>query len=183
MKFKTIVALMAASVLLAGCAKTQQEAATPETTSQVTETQENTEMANPWVESDQGAIKEKLGFEMKAPDGSKDISYSANKSEGMAELRFTDETGTKFTYRMQATPEFADISGLNYKWDITDDQKVAGCDGKTMRVKADGETIDLLLWYDVDSGVMHSLSATAPDLDGFDIVAVAENLYTPAKGN
>ena len=36
------------------------------------------------------------------------------------------------------------------------------------------ECVDLCTWYDIEAGVSYSLSTAAEDLDGFDLLAVAE---------
>ena len=36
---------------------------------------------------------------------------------------------------------------------------------------------DLCTWYDAESGVSYSLSVTAKDLDGFDLLAIAEAMH------
>ena len=38
--------------------------------------------------------------------------------------------------------------------------------------------VDLITWYDVEICISYSLSVAAEDLDGFDIQAIAEQMYT-----
>ena len=51
-------------------------------------------------------------------------------------------------------------------------------EGKMYRAINDSGYIDLITWYDVEIGIKYSLSVAAKDLDGFDIQAVAEQMYS-----
>ena len=51
--------------------------------------------------------------------------------------------------------------------------------GKTYRAIDETEYTDLITWYDIEIGIKYSLSVSAPDLDGFDIQAIAEQMYDP----
>ena len=46
-----------------------------------------------------------------------------------------------------------------------------------------GEIIEIFLWFDVVPGLMYSVTAQGMDLDGFDIQAIAEQLYIPTQGD
>ncbi len=37
--------------------------------------------------------------------------------------------------------------------------------------------VDLLTWYDYEIGIAYSVSVEADDLDGFDLEAIAEQMY------
>jgi hypothetical protein len=50
--------------------------------------------------------------------------------------------------------------------------------GKMYRSVNDTGYMDLITWYDIEIGIKYSLSVSAPDLDGFDIQAVAEQMYS-----
>lgn len=137
-------------------------------------------MANPMVETDAKGVMDKTGLEFKIPEGASDVQYFVINNE-LAEARFKLD-GVEYTARMQPTGEFTDISGYYYEWDSQEDAKVGGLDAKMMRKNGD-PTIDVILWFDAVPGVMYSLSAQAKDLDGFDISAVAEQMYVPMQGN
>ena len=47
-----------------------------------------------------------------------------------------------------------------------------------MRQKNDAGYVDQITWYDIEVGISYSLSVAAADLDGFDIQAVAEQMYS-----
>ena len=102
----------------------------------------------------------------------------------MVQLDFRME-GVAFTARAQyGVGENEDISGMYYDWDVQDDVTLANwgeghMQGKTYRSLGDGWTVDLCTWYDIEIGIAYSLSAEAADLDGFDIQAIAEQMYDP----
>ena len=141
-------------------------------------------MPNPVVATDAKGIMEKLGFEFKVPKDAKNVKYSII-SDKIAQMDFTLD-GMDFTARIgqEEGPEImSDISGMYYKWDTEEDCKVAHCAGKVMRAIADGKTHDVCIWHDVVPGLVYSVSVSAPDLDGFDITAIAEAVFSPAQGN
>ena len=99
-----------------------------------------------------------------------------------------DLDGVSFIAREQVVGDDseADISGMYYNWDAEDEGTFQNWAGgmmpyKTYRHIGDDETIDVIRWYDIEIGYAYSLSATAKDLDGFDIAAVADQIYDPAK--
>ena len=49
------------------------------------------------------------------------------------------------------------------------------------RYVGDTEWADVINWYDFETGAAYSLSTVAPDLDGFDLQAIAEAIYDPGK--
>lgn len=51
------------------------------------------------------------------------------------------------------------------------------------RHKGENESVDVCIWYDVVPGYVYSLSTRGADLDGFDITAIAEQVYKPMQGN
>ena len=74
------------------------------------------------------------------------------------------------------------IEGMYYTWDRTDDITLANWGGGEMKgtySRAVGEeTADLITWYDVEIGISYSLSTVTDDLDGFDLQAIAESMYS-----
>lgn len=141
-------------------------------------------MANPWVETTAEEMAQTIGVELGVPEGAENIVWRMMPEVGMGEMTFTWD-GMDYTARVQPTAEFEDISGLYYEWEHEEPCQVSWCEGKLMRTTdADqGLTIDLCLWFDVVPGVMYAVSASAPDLDGFDILAAAEQLFVPMQGD
>lgn len=147
-------------------------------------TAEQAMIANPWTDCTREEMAAEIGIDMEAPAEAEDPawSYMVSGEDVMGDLRFTAE-GVRYCYRIAPAAEFTDISGLYYDWTIEDEDSVSYCDAATKRVITEDEgTIDLVLWFDVVPGVMYSLSAQADDLDGFDILAMAEELFVPMQG-
>ena len=112
------------------------------------------------------------------PPAAANVTYRIMESEKLAEMDF-ELDGLKYTERMKPSDTFEDISGLYYEWDVDEEQDVAGSEGRARRAVTDEETVDSLLWLDKGMGMMFSLFTSDRDLDGFDIVAVAESMYQP----
>ena len=124
---------------------------------------------------------QRLGVEFGIPENAEDITYYVLKSENLAEMQFT-WNDMRYTARMKPAAEFEDISGLYYEaWDYEDACKIQWCEAVTSRVFDEGVTVDLCLWYDAVPGIMYSVTASARDLDGFDITASAYRLFLPAQ--
>lgn len=140
-------------------------------------------MANPWTNSTSEEILQTIGVDMPTPQGAIDVDYQKNDSIGLAQMSFklSEYPDIDFNYRIQTTSAFEDISGMYYEWNLEETAKIGWCEGKIYRAISDDQTVDLLLWYDVVPGIMYSLSASAPDLDGFDLQAIAEMLYVPMQ--
>ena len=147
-------------------------------------------LANPWTESDEQGVAEATGFEMTAPEEATEVSYSYMKEAGLAQLSYVQDE-QKWTYRMQATDELTDISGMSYKWTNEEEGTVAGMEAvyyAYVELEADDladslQAVQVVNWYDAVAGVTHSLSVSAKELDGLDIQAYAENLYAPLQGD
>ncbi len=151
---------------------------------------ENTEIANPWKECTEAEAKEACPRLFKAPEEDLVSSWSlmeVKDSESgvpgpVVELDFRMD-GKDFTARAQyGAPENEDISGTYYDWDVTDDITLANwgegnMKGKYYRHLEDGWTVDLITWYDIEIGIAYSLVVEAEDLDGFDLQAIAEQMY------
>ena len=189
MKKKILVTLMISLVALAGCSKAQtqqtQEAVqspTEETNEIVNEENEevSTNIGNPWVECTEDDILDKFDYYMFAPDDAKDVKYQLNEVDGLAQMTFKHGAPElEYTYRVKKTSEFEDISGLYYDWTVDENQQVGWCDGVCKRYVGDAETVDLCMWYDPNIELMHSLSTSAADLDGYDIVAMVSQFFLP----
>ncbi len=144
-----------------------------------------TGLANPWVETDEKGFSQKVGIELKVPDGAKDVTYSVMEDSGLGEMRF-QWNNAACTARVKSSGFGEDISGLNYdKWDSSEECKIKHCEGTVKSVKDEslGLVIQNCQWFDMVPGIMYSLTAEAEDLDGFDIKAIAEQVYVPAQGD
>ena len=62
--------------------------------------------------------------------------------------------------------------------------KVAHCPGTLGLAQTGSEDfVEMCMWYDLVPGLMYSVTAQGMDLDGFDIQAIAEQLYIPTQGD
>lgn len=182
----------------------QKKDAISETASENGETsatdEENVGMANPWRGCTEDEAKSSCPRLFKAPEGSSAVSWSmmGEKSDDpgaqgpLIQLDFSMDD-MDFTARAQyGADEYADISGMYYEWTATDDVTLANwgeghMEGKVSRYVGDDGMVDLCTWYDIEIGIAYSLSVEASDLDGFDIQAVAEQMYCsenePSRGD
>ncbi len=182
----TMVSMIAAA-LLAGCAgyipipvpgESSQEAVSEES---VSENENGTQIGNPWRETDEAGISEALNAMFIIPEGATDVHYSIMDEELLVQADFSLD-GLDYTARMKRSEEFEDISGCYYKWDVDDEGDIFGSPSRSMRYLGDDETVDVFLWRDEAEGLMFSLATSAEDLDGFDIQAIAEQMYQPSFG-
>ena len=139
-------------------------------------------LANPWTETTEEGMLETIGLGFAIPENAENVTFRVLESEGMGEMTFTLD-GMEFTARIQAADDFTDISGMYYEWEVINQEELEmmGRPAWEARATEDGETIDLCMWFDVVPGVMYSLSTRAADLDGFDIMAVAEMVFAPMQ--
>lgn len=188
-KIISILALMTVGMMIfAGCSssevKEEQSAEAAETT-ETAETAEQ-EIANPWTQSDEQGVAEATGFDIAAPEGASDVSYSYMAEGKMAQMTYVlDEIN--WTYRIQMADALSDISGMAYEWTGEEEGTVSDREAMYYAYSApeDGTENDIQVvnWYDAVTGVAYSLSASAKDLDGMDIQAYAESLYAPLQGD
>lgn len=137
-------------------------------------------MPNPLVEKTEKEIEKEFGFKFGKLKNEKNVKFYVIDGE-MIEKIF--ELGdTKITLRVVPAIEFEDISGMYYAW-TEEDGKVKNRDAKIMSAKDDLGSAQVCLWYDAAPGLMYSASATAKDLDGFDITAIAEQTFIPVQGD
>ena len=181
---KKVLCLMLAAVLLlclTACGKkpAAQEAATGTEAA----------LANPWRDITETEANELCIKSFKAPEGAENLRWSAMDSargeSGMpgvlVQLSF-DLNGNSFTAREQVTgDEAADLSGMYYEWsgrleDTMENWGDGNMKAQLYRFVGENEYADLCTWYDVEVGVSYSLGVTAADLDGFDLLAVADML-------
>ena len=138
-------------------------------------------VANPMVESDADSVQQTLGFALAVPEGAENVQYFIISDE-TEELHFTLH-GLDYVARLKATAEFEDISGMYYEWTHTQEDNIGSCLYKFMRYCGDEGDVELCLWYDAAPGLMYSLSTSDSSLDGFDITAIARQVYAPMQKN
>ena len=175
MKKKTLFfVILTLTVLVLGCAFDKAEKST-ETL--------RIGMPNPWVETDADGLMETLGLQFDVPEDAEDVVYRMLESEKLAEMKFI-LNDMPFTARIKpAALEMEDISGLNYKWYMEKESNDHWYKEKIMQAKDGNDTVQALLWFDIVPGLTYSLSTKAPDLDGFDIIAVAQMVWHRAQGD
>lgn len=161
----TLIAMVVFS--LTGCAKNSS-----------TETEPMAGMPNPWqYEVSPEEVQKMVNESFTIPEGAENVVYGIMESEKLAEVQF-DLDGVSYCARMEPAKEFTDISGMYYTWDAEGVDQVNGIDAEVHRYISDEEEdADNVLFYDADKQMMYSISATAPDLDGFDLVAVADTVF------
>lgn len=151
-------------------------------------------MGNPWRECTEEEVWEYAPNGFSAPEGATNIQWSLMEVKDnkvlpgtMVQLTF-DYDGVSFVAREQpvAGEEIVDISGMYYDWTATDEGVLQNWGGGNMPCKicryiGEDEYVDICLWFDIETGYAYSLSAVAKDLDGFDIQAVAEQIYDQGK--
>lgn len=140
-------------------------------------------MENPWIDIDFADMCETAGFELTIPDDAELTACRYNKAGEMLEVVFTLD-GHEYCARMASTPEteLTDISGMNYEWESVEPAEVCG---RTAEIKLahEGEnTIEVINWLDVVPGFVYSVSTVQPDVDGLDMVAIAEMVFVEMQG-
>ncbi|MBR1476956.1 MAG: hypothetical protein IJ608_03225 [Lachnospiraceae bacterium] len=190
--------VMLVMTALAGCGNAAEQKApaeqAPEPVVQERPAEQEVGMANPWREITAKEAAEAIPNLFKAPDGAEVLAWTmlddaaeANGKPGsLVDLQFSMDD-LIFDARAQVTgDEYMDLSGLNYEWTAEDETTLSGWGGGNMSAKTyrninDSGMIDLITWYDTEVGISYSLSVAAADLEGFDIQAVAEQMYDPSK--
>ncbi len=151
------------------------------------ETEDNkTGMANPWTDITEEEAAELIPDGIHEPDGATNVIWSRMDAEDepLVQLSF-DLDGMNYTVREQITnDDKKDISGMYYEWTVEDEVMTTSwgegiLEGKTFRYIGEDEFVDLITWYNRETGVSYSLSTSAKDLDGFDIQGIAEAVYDP----
>ena len=150
--------------------------------------QQEEELANPWHDITEAEAAELCPASFAVPEGAENARWSVMDAEEgaspLVQLSF-DLDGNSFTAREQLTDDAgADISGMYYDWTAQLDETLQNWGGlacRSSRHVGDDGYADLCAWYDEASGVSYSVSVTAEDLDGFDLLAVAEALAPAGK--
>ena len=170
----------------------KEETATEKTAEETAATEEeNTAIGNPWVDITSEEAHEIVPRLFKAPEGAKDEGWmkcedlgDSDKGIGpMVQLSFILDD-LPFTARAQVgAPEDTDIGGNYVEWTYGPEEVTlanwggGNMKGKMRRSINDSGYVDELTWYDVEIGILYSLSTASDDLDGFDIQAVVEQMY------
>ncbi|MBQ9437455.1 MAG: hypothetical protein IJU50_03915 [Lachnospiraceae bacterium] len=186
-----IVFALGLTLALSACGKSKPTGAdtTQETGNPSAESDIDIGVPNPWRDVTEEEAQEVCDKLFKAPEGARNIAWSImdpidvsdEAVRPLVQLGFSLE-GLSFTARaQQGVKEEEDISGMYYTWDVTEDiiltnWGMGGMPGKIYRYNREKETAELCTWYDAENRIAYSLSVSAPDLDGFDIQAVAEAL-------
>ncbi|MCR5676151.1 MAG: hypothetical protein K6G16_10630 [Lachnospiraceae bacterium] len=148
-------------------------------------------MANPWVditEEEANALVMRL---FKVPEGGKVLDWTKCEDLGdpdkgispMVQLNFQLDDRYFNARAQQGISADTDISGLYMEWTVgPEDATLANWGGGNMKGKMyrsinDTGYVDLITWYDEEIGISYALSVADKDLDGFDIQAVAEQMY------
>ena len=193
---------VAASLIMAGCGSQsteedagtggqEQEAAEAVETDATAEEQE-VGMANPWVEITEEEAVANCNRLFRAPEGATVLGWS--KLDGSEENSSVDKPliqlefemdGMIFTARAQdGVEQDMEQNGLYVEWTDEEEVTLANWGGGQMpatirRSVNDSGMVDLCAWYDIEIGINYTLSTAAEDLEGFDIQAVAEQMYNP----
>lgn len=193
------------SSLLAGCAvaapaptEPEAEPAQEETVEEAEEAEKEEEgmvgIANPWVEITEEEAVSYCNRLFKAPEGAKDVTWrmlEGSEKESvvgkpLVQLSFMyGDPELSYTARAQeGASEDADIAGNYVKWTVEDETTLANwgeghMPAKFSRSINDSGMVDQISWYDIEIGILYTLSTSAEDLEGFDIRAIAEQMYAP----
>lgn len=146
---------------------------------------------NPWVETDKAGVLEATGLDIYAPEEATNVQYSYLTTSDMAQVTFSYAGHDDWTFRMQKSDMFLDISGLYYEWAYQGSTKVAGKEALEyayVEGADDSGMIDDMFgvqsinWYDDSTGISYSLSVQGNDLNGMDLQVIAENLFALDSG-
>ena len=152
-------------------------------------------MANPWVNITAEEAHEIIPRLFIPPAGAEQVEWlkceelaDADKGIGpMVQLSFMLD-GLSFTARAQTgVEEKTDIGGNFVEWTVgPEDETLSNWGGGSMQAQTyrcinDNGYLDQINWYDVEIGIQYSLSTADKDLDGFDIIAVAESMAPPEE--
>lgn len=134
-------------------------------------------MGNPLEEATFEKIVEVTDCMAFLPNDAENSEYFLINKE-LGEIRFTLAGGyNDMTLRVQKADEFTDISGMYYDWTVEFDDDLYDFECKTLGYRGEEGDVHVCLWYDSAYKVMYSLSAEAPDLDGFDVYAYAMSMF------
>ena len=196
MKNRLFTTIIAGAMILSMAACGSKDAETPVIEDESTQesTEETVGMANPWTDCTEEEAYQYGPNGFSAPEGATNVKWSMMKADDelalpgtMIQMTF-DYDGLSFTAREQPVPgeDIVDISGMYYDWTVEDQGTLANwgeghMQYKSYRYVGENEFVDVIDWFDIETGYAYSLSTKAADLDGFDIRAIAEAIYDPEK--
>lgn len=163
-----------------------------ETTAEPAQGSAAAEIANPWRDITEEEAKALCPQSFAAPEGAENVKWTAMDSTAdasgvpgpLVQLTY-DLDGYSYTAREQLTRDTdADISGMYYEWTHHLDETLnnwADLPCRLSRWIGENEYADLCRWYDEGSGISYSLSVTAKDLEGFDLLAIADAMHAAAE--
>lgn len=199
MKKKIVIAMLAMTLTaasLTGCGSSSTDNTAETETTDTTETtnttdtasEDSTQIANPWTETDQQGLADATGYTIAPPSDATNVSYAYMAEDGLAQMTYTTDTDTDWVYRIQAADALTDISGIFTTWDYEGEATVAGLAAKDYASgdinEDDTDHYQMIQWYDAVTGTTYSLSAhSLHDIGGMDIQAIAESLYQPLQGD
>ena len=170
---------------LAGCSSKSENVAPKE---------ENTVgIANPWVDIDENEAAPLCENLFMIPEGATNARWSKCESLGDPDKGIGPLVQADFVYddmefcarAQQGAMEDSDISGVYADWAVGPEEATlstpggGSLPGRTYRAIDEEGYRDLITWYDSGIPAKYSLTVEAPDLDGFDIQAVAEQMLRP----
>ncbi len=192
---KFLVTLMTAAVVTAtviGCGAEAEQPAAQDTQQTVTDEKQPADdaaetevgMVNPWKSTTEEESHTYLDHSIVVPEGATDVTWTVNDSIDGGALLQVDFTLDGQTYTVRAmTGQVEDmdtnLAGAYYEWTVTDEAALTAWDASatTYRHIGDAETVDVIAWYDGTTDISYSVYTAAPDLDGFDIAAIAEQIH------
>ncbi len=141
---------------------------------------------NPWEEVSAEELMNATGLSFDIPEGAKEIRYSMMRKENLAQMTFMIDSD-EFCARMMPADlrngELMDLSGMYFAWENEEKITVNHCEGIIHQAKTGSEDcVEACLWYDAAPGILYSLTVCTTDLDGLDLVAVAEQVFHPLQG-
>ena len=144
-----------------------------------------TTLANPWEDVTVEQLRQNIGMYFNVPEEAEKAIYRWCAAEKLAEMQFAWNDGI-FCFRSQPVAleknQLTDISGMYYTWEHEEPAAIGGFAGSIAQAPGDnGSFVERCLWYDNAAGLMCSLSVIAPDLDGLDLTALAEQIWFPAQ--
>ena len=141
-------------------------------------------MPNPWTDTTVEDAVQELGFELGIPEGAEIAACRVLGEEQLLEVDFALD-GMDYTARMKPSAvvdEIEDISGLYYTWEHEEECEIGYAKGLIRLAKDGDQTIENCIWLDVVPGFVYSLCTSGEDLDGFDLIAIAEQVFKPMQG-
>ena len=150
------ISLLGTLLLLTGCGAAN---AVAPTESEPADLERMPGIANPWSDADAAAVAEMIGTEVPVPEDAANITYRILPAENIAEVAY-DLNDARCNHRLKKTDAEEDISGLYYNWDSTEESTYEGHAATIYRADAEEESVELTLWFDAETSLMHALSST-----------------------